>query len=147
MPRFDLARDKAPDPYRLLAAKMLMKDVLAIITAERQLGKYAELACGFGGSLGAWRRIADDDGRSDAEVHAIIRAWRDAHPAIRTFWRELVQAARVADQARPILVAPAPRPSIVADFDGVDLRLDAAERSRDQLSARASGPEQQVRGR
>jgi hypothetical protein len=35
--------------------------VSEIIAAERQLGKCAELACGFGGSVGAWRRIAGDD--------------------------------------------------------------------------------------
>ena len=106
---------------------MLHKDgpVSAITSAERQPGKYAELACGFGGSLGAWRRIAHDaDTRSDDEVRAIIRQWRDAHPAIRTFWRELAQAARVAIQTgMPILVAPAPRPPIIVAFDGFDMSI------------------------
>src|SRR5262245_64895292 len=91
--------------------------ISAITAAERQLGKCAELACGFGGSLGAWRRIAGDDGRSDAEVLAIIKHWRDAHPAICSFWRRLAQAARVAIRTgRPILVAPAPHPPLVAAF-------------------------------
>jgi len=58
-------------------------------------------------------------------VLAIIRQWRDAHPAIRAFWHDLAQAARVAIRipGRPILVAPAPRPPIIATFDGYALTL------------------------
>ena len=57
--RFDETGDKQLDLYRVLAHRMLHKDtpVGEIPSAERQLGKYAELACGFGGSVGAWRRI------------------------------------------------------------------------------------------
>jgi DNA polymerase len=124
--RFDETGDKELDLYRVLAHRMLHKNtpVGEIPAAERQLGKYAELACGFGGSVGAWRRIAGDDGRTDAEVHAMIKQWRDAHPAIRALWRVLAQAARVAIRTgRPILVAPAPRPSVIAAFDGYALTL------------------------
>jgi DNA polymerase len=124
--RFDATGDKALDLYRVLAHRMLHKNgpISEITAAERQLGKCAELACGFGGSVGAWRRIAGDDGRSDAEVLAIIKQWRDAHPAIRAFWHDLAQAARVAIRTgRPILVAVAPRPPIIAAFDGYALTL------------------------
>jgi hypothetical protein len=103
---------------------MLHKTNTDISAAERQQGKCAELACGFGGAAGAWRRIAGDDGRSDAEVQAVIRQWRDAHPAVRAFWHDLAQAARVAIRTgRPILIAPAPRPPIIAAFDGYALTL------------------------
>src|SRR5262245_2498479 len=122
--QYDATGDKSREPYRVVAAQMLRKNSIDLATAERQLGKNADLACGFGGSVGAWRRIVSDDGRSDAEVLAIIRQWRDAHPAIRTFWHELAQAARVAIRiGRPILVAPAPRPPIIATFDGYALTL------------------------
>jgi len=122
--QYDATGDKSREPYRVIAAQMLRKNSVDLVTAERQLGKNADLACGFGGSIGAWRRIAGDDGRSDAEVLAIIRQWRDAHPAIRAFWRELAQAARVAIRTgHPILVAPAPRPPIIAAFDGYALTL------------------------
>src|SRR6516165_8352937 len=122
---YDATGDKSREPYRVVAAQMLRKNSIDLVTAERQLGKNADLACGFGGSVGAWRRIAGDDGRSDAEVLAIIRQWRDAHPAIRAFWHDLAQAARVAIRipGRPILVAPAPLPPIIAAFDGYALTL------------------------
>ena len=59
-------------------------------------GKAGDLACGFGGSVGAWRRIVPDDQRSDAEIFADIRAWRDAHPRTTAYWRELARAIRIA---------------------------------------------------
>src|SRR5262249_8769677 len=121
---YDATGDKAHEPYRVIAAQMLRKTSTELVAAERQLGKCADLACGFGGSVGAWRRIAGDDGRSDAEILAFIRQWRDAHPATRILWRELAQAARVAIRTgRPILVAAAPRPPIIANFDGYALTL------------------------
>jgi DNA polymerase len=123
--QYDASGDKQIEPYRVIAAQMLHKsDVYAITATERQTGKAAELAAGFGGSVGAWRRIAGDDGRSDEEIAGIIQQWRAAHPAIRAFWRELARAARVAIRTeRPILVAPAPQPSIIAAFDGCALTL------------------------
>jgi DNA polymerase len=122
--RYDTTGDKTIEPYRVIAARMLGKDAAAIGTAERQQGKSAELACGFGGSVGAWRRIAGDDGRSDDEVRAIIQQWRDAHPAIRKFWKELALAVRVAIRTgRPIVVGGSSRPQIVAAFDGEALTL------------------------
>jgi DNA polymerase len=122
--QYDRTGDKTIEPYRVVAAKMLRKDIGAITSAERQQGKCGELASGFGGSVGAWRRIAGDDGRSDEEIKVIINQWREAHPAIRMFWRDLARAARVAIRTgQPILVAPAPRPPIIAAFDGYALTL------------------------
>jgi hypothetical protein len=125
--QYDTTGDKTLEPYRVLAHRMLHKTspVSEITAAERQLGKCADLACGFGGSVGAWRRIAHDaDVRSDEEVLTIIRQWRETHPATRVLWRKLAQAARVALHTRiPILVAPAPRPPITVAFDGVDMSI------------------------
>jgi DNA polymerase len=122
--QYDATGDERLHPYRQIAAQMLRKNIDDIHQPERQMGKCAELACGFGGSIGAWRKIAGDDDRNDAEVHTIIRQWRDAHPAIRTFGHDLAQAARVAIRTgQPILIAPAPRPPIIANFDGYALTL------------------------
>ena len=117
--------DTTLEPYRVIARKMLQKPADAEInTAERQLGKGGELAAGFGGSVGAWRRIMPHDPRSDDEIKAIIKQWRDAHPAIRKFWNDLARAIRVAIRTgQPILVAPAPQPPIVAAFADGNLTL------------------------
>lgn len=123
---FDRTGDKSKDMYRIIAHRMLRKNtpVSEITSAERQLGKCAELAAGFGGSVGAWRRIVGHDPRSDQEIAASIQQWRDSHPATRQFWKDLARAIRVAIRTgQPILVAPAPRPPIVATFTEGTLRL------------------------
>ena len=117
--------DKRIEPYRVVARKMLHKPEDAEITKpERQLGKGGELACGFGGSVGAWRRIIHNDPRTDAEIKTNINQWRAAHPAVTRFWKELARAIRIAIKtAQPILVAPAPRPPIIAAFAEGNLTL------------------------
>jgi DNA polymerase len=122
---FQETGDKTIEPYRVIARKMLSKPTAAEINpAERQLGKAAELASGFGGSVGAWRRIMPHDPRSDDEIKTIIKQWRDAHPAVCQFWREIARAIRVAIRTdQPILVAPSPQPPIVVAFADGNLTL------------------------
>ncbi len=95
---FDRTGDKQLEPYCVVARKMLRKnDPIAEITpAERQIGKGGDLAGGFGGSVGAWRRLVPKDDRSDGEIKADIYAWRQAHPKTTQFWRTLSSAARLA---------------------------------------------------
>jgi DNA polymerase len=117
--------DTKIEPYRVIARRMLHKPADAEIdTTERQLGKAAELACGFGGGPGAWRRIVPHDPRSDDEIKAIIRQWRLAHPATTKFWQELMRGIRIAiNTGQPILIAPALQPPIVAAFANGNLTL------------------------
>jgi DNA polymerase len=116
---FDATGDKAREPYRLIAAQMLQKPAETINTAERQLGKAGELACGFGGSVGAWRRIASDDKRTDEEIKADVYAWRRAHSRTTTFWQALARAIRVAIRTGQPMIAG----KIVAAFEGGNLTL------------------------
>jgi CHC2-type zinc finger protein/Toprim domain-containing protein len=97
---FDRTGNTQLEPYRVVARKMLRKtDPCAEITAaERQIGKGGDLAGGFGGSVGAWRRLVPTDERRDDEIYADILAWRDAHPKTVQFWRALARAARLAIQ-------------------------------------------------
>jgi DNA polymerase len=121
---YDTSGDERLHPYRQIAARMLHKDILAINKGERQKGKNAELACGFGGSVGAWRRIIEDP-RTDAEIKVDIWQWRDAHPQTQIFWQRLMRAARIAIRSgQAIRVNPAPAPSIIAAFDGNTLTLE-----------------------
>jgi hypothetical protein len=102
---------------------MLRKDVLAISKSERQMGKGAELAFGFGGKIGAWRKIVDD-GRTDGEIKVVNQKWCKAHPQICKYWSALARAARKAIRTKnAVLVAPTPHPSITAAFDGQALTL------------------------
>jgi DNA polymerase len=117
---FDRTGDKTLEPYRVVAHRMLRKTtpIGEITAAERQMGKAADLGLGFGGSIGAWRKISQHDPRTDPEIGVIVRQWRDAHPQITQFWKQLARAIRVAIRVpgQPVLVAPAPRPPITATF-------------------------------
>jgi DNA polymerase len=59
---FQRSGDTTLEPYRVIARKMLRKPADAEIDADgRQLGKAADLACGFARAVGAWRRIVPRD--------------------------------------------------------------------------------------
>ena len=60
----------------------------------RQKGKIAELACGYGGGVGALRAFgADKMGLTEEEMQDIVTQWRAASPAIPRFWRDTESAA------------------------------------------------------
>ncbi|MCD4549145.1 DNA polymerase [Schaalia sp. lx-260] len=63
----------------------------------RQKGKIAELACGYGGSVGALENMgALRMGLSEDELPGLVSAWREANPAIVDFWWAIDQAAQQA---------------------------------------------------
>lgn len=63
----------------------------------RQKGKIAELACGYGGGVGALKAFgADKMGLSEDEMLTIVQHWRRASPTIPRFWSATERAARSA---------------------------------------------------
>ena len=63
----------------------------------RQKGKVAELACGYGGSVGAMKAMgADSLGLSDAELEQIVTDWREASPHITELWWSVDKAVKKA---------------------------------------------------
>jgi DNA polymerase bacteriophage-type len=94
--RFDATNEPALDPYLVAAARILRRPVPPEDEEGRQFGKTNELAFGFGGGLGAWRRFDPDGSHTDAEVERYKTQWRDAHPATTRFWRRLENAAKHA---------------------------------------------------
>jgi DNA polymerase len=77
-----------PGIYNVAAADILHKDPRAITKAERNIGKVATLALGFGGSVGALQRMALNYRihLEDAEARRVVDAWREANPWARGFW-------------------------------------------------------------
>lgn len=53
---------------------------------RNKIGKYAELACGFGGWVAGWRGFDTSDNLTDDEVKKLILAWRAASPEIVEMW-------------------------------------------------------------
>lgn len=63
----------------------------------RQKGKISELACGFGGSVGAMKAMgADSLGLSDTELKQIVTDWREASPHITELWWAVDRAVKKA---------------------------------------------------
>lgn len=63
----------------------------------RQKGKIAELACGYGGGVGALKAFgADKMGLTESEMLDIVTQWRQASPTIPRFWRDTENAAKRA---------------------------------------------------
>jgi DNA polymerase len=63
----------------------------------RQKGKIAELACGYGGGVGALKAFgADKMGLTEEEMQDIVNQWRAASPTIPRLWRRVEDAAKAA---------------------------------------------------
>lgn len=69
----------------------------------RQKGKIAELALGYGGSVGALKAMgALDMGLSEDELQPLVNAWRSANPNIVRFWWAVDRAVMTAVKERTI---------------------------------------------
>lgn len=91
-----------PDIYIASFAKAFGLEIEDVQDFQRQIGKVIELACGFGGGLGAFKTFGDiyNVHLPDKEVLKIVRGWREAHPRIRSFWAD-VEAGAIAAVKNP----------------------------------------------
>lgn len=65
----------------------------------RQKGKIAELALGYGGSVGALKAMgALDMGLAEDELQPLVDKWRAANPNIVAFWWKVDEAVKTAIQ-------------------------------------------------
>lgn len=72
----------------------------------RQKGKIAELALGYGGSVGALISMgALEMGLSEDELKPLVDSWREANPAITAFWYNVQRAALDAVKGEPSAVS------------------------------------------
>lgn len=73
----------------------------------RQKGKIAELALGFGGSVGALTAMgALEMGLTESELKPLVYAWRNANPAIVRLWQLVGDAAMEAVRYRTRVKLP-----------------------------------------
>ena len=99
--RFDATHDPRDEPYCITACKIFRvpDGTFTKESPERGVGKICDLAFGYQGGLGAWRKF--EPGRfSDEEVEKFKREWRAAHPKIKRFWYDLDRAAWTAVRER-----------------------------------------------
>src|SRR5262249_43389247 len=94
--QFDVTGDPALEPYCATATRILKRTVTPDDAAGRQIGKTCDLAFGYGGGLGAWRRFDTTNTYSDTQVESFKVDWRAAHSATVRFWHALENGLRRA---------------------------------------------------
>lgn len=90
---------------------------------ERDKGKVAELALGFGGSLGALKQMGGEAmGLSEPEMKDIVAMWRDRSPAIVSLWKFINGFAikAIRNKKRYVLTR---FKNLIFDFDGKVLTI------------------------
>lgn len=61
----------------------------------RQKGKIAELALGYGGSVGALKSTgALEMGLTEEELQPLVDSWRNSNPMITAFWWDVDTAVK-----------------------------------------------------
>ena len=69
----------------------------------RQKGKIAELALGYGGSVGALKAMgAIEMGLSEEELQPLVNAWRNSNPNIVRFWWDVDSAVKSAIKRKTV---------------------------------------------
>lgn len=110
--------------YEATGSKMFGVPISAITKGSelRQKSKISELALGFGGAVGAMRRMGGERmGLSDAEMMSLTRKWRQANPKIVELWSELEEAAMDAIKYRKTITATCR--NLVFSYDGLNLTI------------------------
>ena len=119
--KFDATGDPADEPYRLLGLQMGVPEKQA-----RTVGKTADLAFGYMGSVGAWKTMAalylPDDDSDEETIQRRKAAWRAAHPMTVKFWGTLNRATIMATQ-KPGTVHKAGRVTLEHDGTFLFMRL------------------------
>ena len=89
--------------YEATAARMFYVPIESVTKGSllRQKAKQTELACGYGGSVGALKAMgALDMGITEEELKPLVNAWRSANPNIVRFWWDVGRAAMTTVKER-----------------------------------------------
>lgn len=85
---------KGIDAYKELAALVLEKTIEEVTKQERQyIGKPGVLGCGYG--MG-YKKMAAKENIEEKLAFKIVKTWRRLHKPVKTFWRDLENAAIAA---------------------------------------------------
>jgi DNA polymerase len=116
--KFDRTQAPEDEPYFILGSKFGLPREQA-----RVVGKTADLAFGYMGAVGAWRKLAPpDDASTETEIRQRQQAWRNAHPETVRFWRALERAVIKAVQ-KPGTLVPCKRVAFRRDKDFLFMQL------------------------
>ena len=104
------------DPYIVNAASTFHVKYEQVDKSQRQVGKVQELACGFGGGVGAFAAMGRVYGLHlpEPEAKRMVDAWRQANPWSVPFWSDL-EVAYIRALRNPGKIFEAGRVKYLAD--------------------------------
>jgi len=83
--KFDQTQDSKDEPYYIIGRSLGVPEDKA-----RTIGKTADLAFGYMGGVGAWKKLAGpEDDSSEEVIKQRQYRWRDAHPRTVEFWKAI----------------------------------------------------------
>lgn len=87
--------------YEFTASNIYAVPIEAVTKDQRQIGKVAELALGFGGGKGAFLQMAKNYGVkvSEAKAEEIKLAFRESRPKLVQYWYKIERAAIAASRS------------------------------------------------
>jgi DNA polymerase len=92
------------DPYKVAASQIFGVPYDQVTKAQRQAGKVAVLACGYGGGAGAIARFAKSLGvdlaAANVSEQKIVDGWRGSHRKIVSFWYACERALGAAIEGK-----------------------------------------------
>jgi len=92
------------DPYKVAASQIFGVRYEDVTKAQRQAGKVAVLACGYGGGAGAIARFAKSLGvdlsAAGVDEQQIVDGWRASHRKIVGFWYACERALAAAIEGK-----------------------------------------------
>lgn len=98
------------DPYKVAANAIFGVPYDDVAKSQRQIGKVAELACGYGGGPNAFEKMAYTYKLGHAldglDTRAIVTAWRELHRPIVSLWYACERAFRAACEGRAKYAGP-----------------------------------------
>lgn len=98
------------DPYKVAAGAIFGVPYEGVDKAQRQIGKVAELACGYEGGPNAFLKMAHAYKLGKAldglDLRRLVDAWRALHAPIRDLWYACERAFRGAVRGRKAWAGP-----------------------------------------
>lgn len=89
------AYEEGKDPYVTIASSVFGVPEAQISKSQRQVGKVADLSCGYQGGVSAFQSMAKNYSvlLPDDKAGEIIAAWRQKHPQVVKLWRDIGDTA------------------------------------------------------
>lgn len=115
--------------YEAAGARMFNVPIETITKGSdlRAKAKNAELALGYGGSLGAMKRMGGDKmGMSDTEMISIVHKWRKANKKIVEVWDEIQDCAYSAVRSRKTIIGTPRKIEFKCDGEYLMIKLPSS---------------------